>query len=56
MAKKKRNRTKTVLFICILSLAAFGSWVLWDKYGADMADTADKVSKRAEKVKEAFSD
>jgi len=67
MAKKskKRSKFKTVLFLSLLGLAAFGGFTLWQKHGssaqraissaADSARSTGKAaSKRYEKIKDAL--
>jgi hypothetical protein len=56
MARRKRGKVKTVLVLCVLGLAAFGGYVLWDKYNSDVRDTASEMSDKAQKVKKVLSD
>lgn len=53
---RKRSKVKTILILCVLGLAAFGGWTLWQKYSDDVNDAASKVSKRTKKVTKALSD
>lgn len=66
MAKgKKRSKIKTVLFLTLLGLAAFGGFTLWQRHGAaakrtavsaaDGAKAAGKAAaKRYGKIKDAL--